>query len=61
MLAGLAVIYIGGLLSVSVYAGSFQAAILQGVVPFVLADIVKAVMAAMLLPTAWRFLSTPKS
>ncbi len=57
MLAGLAVIYLGGLASVFAYAGSFQAAILQGIVPFVVPDLVKAVMAAMLLPTAWRFLS----
>ena len=60
MLAGLAVIYLGGLASVFVYAGSVQAAILQGVVPFVIADVAKAVMAAMLLPTAWRFLSADK-
>jgi len=61
MLAGLAVIYAGGLASVSVYAGSFQTAVNQAILPFVVADIAKAVMAAMLLPTAWRFLSTPKS
>jgi len=60
MLAGLVVIYAGGLASVLVYAGSFQAAVFQAVVPFIPADIVKAVMAAMLLPTAWRFLSAPK-
>lgn len=61
MLAGLAVIYAGGLTWMLVYTGSFQAAFVQGILPFVLADIAKAVMAAMLLPTAWRFLSTPKS
>jgi biotin transporter BioY len=46
---------------VSVYAGSFQAAILQGIVPFVVADMAKAVMAAMLLPTAWRLLSADRT
>lgn len=61
MLAGLAVIYIGGLASVFVYAGSFQAAITQGVLPFVIPDVVKVVMAAMLLPTAWRFLSATRT
>ena len=60
MLAGLAVIYTGGLAWMFVYTGSFQAAILQGIVPFVVADIAKAVMAAMLLPQAWRFLSADK-
>ena len=57
MVAGLAVIYIGGLAWMFVYTGSFQAALLQGIVPFVIADVAKAVMAAMLLPQAWRFLS----
>jgi biotin transport system substrate-specific component len=60
MLIGLAVIYTGGLAFMLVYAGSLQAAVLQGVVPFVVADIAKVVMAAMLLPTAWRFLSAPR-
>lgn len=61
MLAGLAVIYAGGLTWMLVYTGSLQAAVLQGLVPFVLADLAKAVMAALLLPTAWRFLSTSKA
>jgi biotin transport system substrate-specific component len=60
MLAGLAVIYAGGLAWMLVYTGSFQAAILQSIVPFVVADVAKAVMAAMLLPQAWRFLSADK-
>jgi len=61
MLTGLAVIYTGGLVWLFVYSGSFQTAILQGVVPFVIADVAKAVMAAMLLPTAWRFLSADRT
>jgi len=60
MLAGLAVIYAGGLTWMVAYTGSFQAAFTQGVLPFVLADVVKAVMAALLLPQAWRFLSSDK-
>jgi len=61
MLAGLAVIYAGGLTWMLTYAGSFQAAVLQAIVPFVIADIAKAIMAAMLLPQAWRFLSSDQS
>jgi biotin transporter BioY len=61
MLAGLAVIYFGGLTWMLVYTGSFQAALLQAVVPFVVADVAKALIAAMLLPTAWRFLSTART
>jgi biotin transport system substrate-specific component len=61
MLAGLSMIYAGGLTWMLAYTGSFQAAVLQGIAPFVVADIAKAVMAAMLLPQAWRFLSSDKS
>jgi biotin transport system substrate-specific component len=60
MLAGLAVIYAGGVTWLLIYTRSFEAAVLQGIVPFVIADLAKAVMAAMLLPQAWRFLSTDK-
>ena len=60
MLAGLAVIYTGGLSWMLVYTGSFQAAVNQAILPFVVADVAKAVMAAMLLPQAWRFLSADK-
>jgi len=61
MLSGLAVIYAGGLAWMVAYTGSFQAAVAQGVVPFVLADVAKAVMAALMLPQAWRFLSSDKA
>lgn len=60
MLLGLTMIYTGGVASMVVYTGSVWAAIYQGVVPFVAADLVKVVMAAMLLPQAWRFLSTQR-
>ncbi|HUR19369.1 MAG TPA: biotin transporter BioY [Vicinamibacterales bacterium] len=60
MLAGLAVIYSGGLAWMLVYTGSFQTAVNQAIVPFVVADIAKAVMAAMMLPTAWKFLSSDR-
>jgi biotin transport system substrate-specific component len=60
MLLGLAMIYTGGLASMVVFTGSLWTAIYQGIVPFIVADIVKVVMAAMLLPQAWRFLSASR-
>ena len=60
MLAGLAVIYAGGLTVMLAYTRSFTAAVSQAILPFVLADIVKALIAAALLPQAWRLLTTPK-
>jgi len=55
MLAGLAVIYVGG---VSWYAlsvtHSFAAAVAGGFLPFVAVDVVKVAAAAALLPQAWR-------
>jgi biotin transport system substrate-specific component len=60
MLAGLAVIYAGGLPWMLAYTQSFSAAVAQGILPFVLADIVKAVIAAALLPQAWKLLSGTK-
>jgi len=60
MLAGLAVIYAGGLTWMVIYTRSFQAAVLQGITPFLVADLAKAVMAALLLPQAWRFLATDR-
>lgn len=56
MICGLAVIYAGGLTWMFVYTGSFQTAVLQAVAPFVVMDLVKAVIAAMMLPQAWRIL-----
>jgi biotin transport system substrate-specific component len=58
MLAGLMVIYLGG---VSWLAAAFMpspiAAIAAGVVPFLLLDVLKLVAAAMILPQAWRLIS----
>jgi biotin transport system substrate-specific component len=57
MLAGLAVIFVGGVswLAIAV-APSFAAALATGLYPFVLADIAKAAIAAALLPGAWRLI-----
>jgi biotin transport system substrate-specific component len=60
MLLGLGMIYTGGVASMVLYTGSVWTAIYQGVLPFVLADLVKVLMAAMMLPRAWRFLSAGK-
>ncbi|NQW05239.1 MAG: biotin transporter BioY [Acidobacteria bacterium] len=61
MLAGLLVIYAGGVTWMMTFTRSFEAAVLQGVAPFVVADVAKAIIAAMLLPQAWRLLRTPKA
>jgi len=58
MLMGLVVIYTGGLAQMMIYAGSFGAALNQAILPFLVADIAKVAIAAMLLPQAWRFLSS---
>jgi biotin transport system substrate-specific component len=57
MLAGLAVIYAGGVSWLTVaFTGSITAAITLGLVQFILLDIAKAIAAALLLPAAWRLL-----
>jgi biotin transport system substrate-specific component len=55
MLAGLVVIYLGGLAWRLGLVGSFDLAIATSVAPFVLPDILKLVAAAMILPGASRF------
>jgi biotin transport system substrate-specific component len=57
MLAGLAIIFAGGVswLAIAI-APSFSAALAAGFLPFVLADIVKAAIAAAILPAVWRVL-----
>ena len=57
MLAGLAIIYLGG---VSWLTAAFQtsltAAVAAGLAPFVLLDVAKAAVAAWVLPRTWRLL-----
>jgi biotin transport system substrate-specific component len=61
MLAGLAVIFIGGVAWLSVSTThSLSAAIAGGFLPFVALDVVKVVAAAAILPQAWRFLGAPR-
>jgi biotin transport system substrate-specific component len=55
MLAGLAIIFIGGVAWLSVSTThSLSAAVAGGFVPFVALDVVKVVAAAAILPQAWR-------
>jgi biotin transport system substrate-specific component len=54
--AGLLVIYLGGFAWMTRFAPSLGAAFAQGVAPFIVADLVKVALAAMMLPRAWRLL-----
>jgi len=54
MLAGLAVIYVGGVSWRIGLVGSFDLAVATSVVPFVIPDVLKLVAAAMILPGASR-------
>ena len=61
MLAGLVVIYAGGVSWLAVaYTHSLTAALTMGLAQFVLLDVAKALVAAMLLPRAWRLVGPPK-
>ena len=59
MLAGLVVIYLGGVswLAIAILH-SFSAAVTMGLVPFVVLDVLKVTAAAMILPQAWRLFGT---
>ena len=60
MMAGLAVIYAGGVSWLAVaFTHSLDAAVTLGVVQFVALDTAKAVVAAMILPSAWRLIGRP--
>jgi biotin transport system substrate-specific component len=61
MLAGVAIIYAGGLSWLAaMHVGSFTLAVAAGAAPFLIADIFKAVLAAALLPAAWRLMGAPR-
>ena len=61
LLSSLAVIYIGGLAWRLTWMRSFDLAVATSVLPFVLPDIVKAFVAAAILPQAWRFVGRSTS
>jgi len=56
MLLGAALIYVPGLLWLSGFVGGFGQAITFGLTPFVLGDIVKAVIAAIAFPAVWKWI-----
>ncbi len=56
MAAGNAVIYIGGVAWLTTLIG-FDAALTGGLVPFIVGDVLKIVLAAALLPVGWRLLA----
>jgi biotin transport system substrate-specific component len=55
MLAGLVVIFVGGVLWLALLAG-LQAALATGFYPFIVADLVKILAAAGVMPGLWRLL-----
>jgi biotin transport system substrate-specific component len=59
MLAGLAVIFTGGILWLSLFIG-IDGALDGGFYPFVVADVVKVIAAAAFMPAIWRLLGTQR-
>jgi biotin transport system substrate-specific component len=57
MIAGLMVIHAGGLAWRTVLLGSFDLALMTGLAPFIVPDVMKAALAALVLPQAWRLLN----
>jgi biotin transport system substrate-specific component len=55
MLAGLAVVFTGGVLWLSLLVGA-QAALVAGFYPFVIADVMKVMAAAGVMPAVWKVL-----
>lgn len=55
LIAGMAV-YVPGLLWLGIFTGYGEALLIAGLLPFVLGDVVKAVLAALVFPAAWRWL-----
>jgi biotin transport system substrate-specific component len=53
MLAGLAVVFTGGVLWLAQYTGGLGPALGKGLLPFVLADLLKVCIAAAVLPALW--------
>lgn len=54
--AGTFVIYTCGVLWLSVWMGDYSKAIQLGVLPFLAGDLIKALAAAIVLPSAWKFI-----
>lgn len=56
MVVGNAVIYLFGVAWLSRFVGGLEATLAAGMYPFLIGDAVKAVLAALLLPSAWKLL-----
>jgi biotin transport system substrate-specific component len=54
MVAGLAIVFTGGVLWLAQFAGGMETALRAGLYPFVLADLAKVLVAAAVLPGLWR-------
>ena len=57
MVAGNLVIYVFGLAWLTQIVGSFDIALNAGMYPFLVGDAIKAVLAALLLPAAWKLIN----
>jgi len=60
MLLGNVVIYVFGLAWLNKIMPSFQATISAGLTPFIVGDLIKIAVAALLLPLVWRFVAPKK-
>ncbi len=60
MLIGNLAIYVCGVFWLSRFIGALDATLAAGVYPFLIGDVFKALLAAVVLPGAWRFLGTNK-
>lgn len=58
MVLGNIVIYAFGLAWLSRFVGSLPATLAAGMYPFLIGDAIKAVLAALLLPSAWKLIGT---
>ncbi len=58
MLAGLTVIYLGGVAGRFIWMQSWSLVVATSVAPFLVADVLKAAAAAMILPQAWKIVGT---
>jgi biotin transport system substrate-specific component len=56
MLAGNTLIYVGGVTWLAVFLGDLQLALVNGFVPFIVADLLKIALAAIALPGGWALL-----
>jgi biotin transport system substrate-specific component len=61
MTAGNIVIYVFGLAWLQTFTGGLEGALVAGLFPFLIGDAIKAVLAALLLPSAWKLLGSKGS